>query len=72
MPTFVRVRDKDTGHEYTTAHVLDKHEVLPKKRAVDVNGRPLPAKPKVSVSKKATASKKDGGEPAGNPEEGSK
>lgn len=71
MAEFVRVKDKETGHEYTTARVLDKHEVLDK-RAVDVNGRALPAKPKTSVAKKASASKTTGGEPAENPEEGSK
>jgi len=57
MPEFVRVRDKDTGHEYSVVHVQDHHEVLKDKKAVDANGRPYPAKPKTSVAKKATASK---------------
>jgi hypothetical protein len=73
MPEFQRVRDKRTGHEYSTKRVTDDHEVLKNKRAVDANGRALPAKPKTSVAKKASASKISGGEPATkNPEEGSK
>lgn len=76
MADFQRVRDKNTGHEYSVRHVTDDHEVIDK-RAVDHNGRPLPAKTKTSVAKKAAAKKAasssaTGGEPAENPEEGSK
>jgi hypothetical protein len=69
-----RVKDKDTGHEFTTRReaLPENWEVVKNKRAVDARGRDLPAKPKTSVAKKATASKTSGGEPAGNPEEGSK
>lgn len=80
MADFVRVRDKRTGHEYSVRHVTKNHEVLDKK-AVNANGKPLPAKPKTSIAKKAAAassttsqsSKSSGDEPADNPpEEGSK
>lgn len=50
MPKFVRVRDEKTGHEYTTARVLKGHKVLEDKPAVDADGRPLPAKPRVAKS----------------------
>lgn len=43
MTEWFRVKDKDTGHEYTTAFPLSSHEVLDKE-AVDRNGNPLPAK----------------------------
>lgn len=42
MPKLVRVRDKTTGHVYSTALVLDQHEVLDEP-AVDGHGRALPA-----------------------------
>lgn len=43
MP-WTRVKDKRTGHHYSTAVVDPKnHEVL-KQPAVDVHGNPLPAK----------------------------
>ncbi|MBO0826209.1 MAG: hypothetical protein J2P24_00365 [Streptosporangiales bacterium] len=46
MPEWTRVRDKDTGHEYSTRTVLpDAHQVLDKD-AADAYGRPLPAKPR--------------------------
>lgn len=53
-----RVKDKDTGHEFTTRRSVlpDGWEVLKDKRAVDARGRDLPAKPKTSVAKKAAAS----------------
>ena len=53
---FVRVRDKRTGHSYTTseenAKKNAKHlETLtsPAHPATDTNGRPLPIKPKASL-----------------------
>ena len=69
-----RVKDKDTGHEFTTRRnqLPDNWDVLKDKRAVDAPGRDLPAKPKTSVAKKATASKSSttstssGDEPAEN------
>ena len=69
-----RVKDKDTGHEFTTRRnaLPDGWEVLKNKRAVDARGRDLPAKPKVSVAKKASASTasksstSSGDEPADN------
>jgi hypothetical protein len=57
MPEFVRVRDKDTGHEYSVVHVKDNHEVLEKKNPLNARGKPYPAKHKTSVAKKAAASK---------------
>lgn len=53
-----RVKDKDTGHEFTTRRAVlpDNWEVLKSKRAVDARGRDLPVKPKTSVAKKAAAS----------------
>lgn len=45
MTGWTRVKDKDTGHEYTVAVVNDEaHEVLDNKAAVDRVGRPLPVK----------------------------
>ncbi|GAA1436304.1 hypothetical protein GCM10009616_35760 [Microlunatus lacustris] len=44
MTNWTRVKDKETGHESSTAVVRDHHEVLDKP-AVDRNGDPLPAKP---------------------------
>ena len=75
MPEFVRVKDKATGHKFSTRNPnSEKIDVLEDEPAVDRNGRPLAAetsKPKSSGAKKASA--KDGGEPADKPnEEGSK
>lgn len=42
------------------------------KPAVDRNGHPLPAKPKVSVASKAAANKNEVASPTAKPEEGSK
>lgn len=64
MTTWTRVRDKATGHHYSVAVVdPERHEVL-KQAAVDRKGKPLPAKPKVSVDKagetnKATSAAKE-------------
>lgn len=44
MTDWTRVKDKETGHEYSVAVVLDSHEVL-QKDAADRSGNPLPAKP---------------------------
>lgn len=54
MPdNFVRVKDPDTGHEFTTgreaAEILGL-TILADKPAVDVSGRPLPAKPNETVA----------------------
>lgn len=52
---WTRVKDKSTGHEYTVAVVdPEAHDVLDKKDAVDLQGNPLPAKPKLT---RAQASK---------------
>lgn len=79
MHEFVRVRDKTTGHEYSVRNVTENHEVLEGERAVDARGYALPATTtKTSGAKKAPAkkaaasSRTTGGEPATNPEEGSK
>lgn len=57
MP-WTRVKDKRTGHHFTVATVYpERHDVL-KQEAVDVHGRPLPAKPKINP-KAAEAEKKE-------------
>lgn len=45
-PVFVRVKDKNSRHEYTVAEqsLRAHHEVIDKP-AVDAVGQPLPAKP---------------------------
>lgn len=49
MPEWIRVKDKETGHHYTVAHVdTSRHEVLKDHKAVDANGRPLPTKHNVN------------------------
>ena len=48
--TWIRVKDKITGHHYTTAVVLPQHEVLDQP-AVDANGKPLPPKHNINKPK---------------------
>lgn len=49
MTTWTRVKDKRTGHQYSTAHVdSEHHEVLKDAPAVDAMGNVLPAKPNVN------------------------
>lgn len=45
MAKFYRVRDRETGHEYTTALFLQGVHILLDEPAVDADGRTLPAKP---------------------------
>ena len=52
MTEFVRAKDPETGHEVTVTRKFAegyKLEVLDKD-AVDANGRPLAAKPKVNLA----------------------
>jgi len=49
---FVRVQDKRTGHEYTTAHVDTENHTVLDKPAVGRNGKPLKAKFKPRSLKK--------------------
>ena len=45
MTEFIRVRDKNTGHEYTVSAALadvDAYERLGDIAAIDPNGNPLP------------------------------
>ena len=42
--TWFRVKDKRTGHHYSTQNVDPEHHQVLKQDAVDVNGNPLPAK----------------------------
>lgn len=64
MSSFKRVKDKATGHEYTTRRPDPKKvDVLPGKPAVDVNGRPLPGKPNLAAPSRDK--KKSGSEPSG-------
>ena len=51
---WTRVKDKDTGHEYTVGFVdPEAHEVLGKKEAVDLQGNPLPPKHRLPRGQKA-------------------
>lgn len=71
MSDFVRVKDKATGEQLSVRRPNpDRFEVLEGKPAVDRFGRRLPNKPKTSPAKRAAET--TGGEPAKNPEEGSK
>lgn len=57
MATFVRVKDKTTGHTYSIADTAvdsDQHTVL-KADAVDTNGRPLPPEYAETKSSKSTS-----------------
>lgn len=55
MTEFVRVKDNDTGHEFSIAKRLaeglkgDSISILENKDALDANGRPAPAKPNTRV-----------------------
>lgn len=73
-PEFVRVKHPVFGHFSTRSPEVWGAEVIDEDGA-DSNGDPLPAKPKVSVAKKATGKKNTpttGAEPADpTPEEGS-
>ena len=58
MSEFQRVKDKATGHEYSVRHPdLAKVKVLDEP-AIDRNGHPLPAKPKMSVTEQVAAKRK--------------
>lgn len=75
MSEFKRVKHPILG-EYSARRPGDDVQVVDKP-AADSYGRPLPAKPKTTVAKKAAASAKkaettpNGGEPASDPKEGS-
>lgn len=49
MPEFVRVKDKTTGHEFSVRVPNPAKVDVIDKPAVDLNSKPLPAKPKVAV-----------------------
>lgn len=56
MPEYLRVRDKDTGHEYSirAEHLNeDAHTVL-KKPALDNHGDPAAMKPREPLGRRAT------------------
>ena len=55
MSDFIRVRDKDTGHEYTIRERRFKDGAQTKldKDAVGASGEPLPPKHKTTVTKAA-------------------
>lgn len=61
MSDFTRVKDNDTGHEYTVPTSLFElypdHYTEVDKPATDSVGEPLPAKHKISAAKKAAAKK---------------
>jgi hypothetical protein len=60
MTEFVRVKDNDTGHEFSIPKRLaeglkgDSISILEKKEALDANGRPAPAKPNTRVLESKT------------------
>lgn len=64
MPEFIRVKDRETKHEYSiVASTFDEkaHELL-KKDAVHTDGTALPTKP--YVDPKSLSSNTSGGSPA--------
>lgn len=71
MSDFVRVKHPLFG-EYSAKRPNPAEVEILDEPAVDRNGRPLPPNPKTSAAKEAAAKKPTGGEPAKNPEEGSK
>lgn len=60
MSDFVRVRDKDTGHEFSYATAAaegdERFEVLKDADAVDANGAPLPPTYNEGKTKRASGS----------------
>lgn len=61
MPEFVRVKDPDTGHEFTTSAAFAERvglTPLSGKDTVDVDGKPLP--PKLNVPKGTSPASKEG------------
>lgn len=73
MSDFVRVKHPLFGEYSARRPNLNEVEIVDKP-AVDANGRPLPAKPKVSIASKATEKSKtptNGAEPAATPEKDS-
>jgi len=54
MTELVRVRDKETGHEYSVSRVR-KHQEQVDKPAADKNGNPLPPKHNIQSGRKATS-----------------
>lgn len=69
MPNYVRVKDKQTGHEYTVParrYNPDLMTLLNKKRAVGSDGRPLPMKPKTTVAKAAAKKSATSAAPSGH------
>lgn len=59
MTNFIRVKDDDTGHEFTIRETQFVEGAMTKldKPALDGGGDPLPVKHKTSVAKAATAKK---------------
>lgn len=68
MPNYVRVKDKETGHEYTVPARRFKPDLMTllKKRAVGSDGRPLPMKPKTTVAKAAAKKSANSAAPSGH------
>lgn len=59
LPEFVRVRDKRTGHQYSTRFPHPEHHEVLDQPAVDANGRSLPAKPHVQLKASRPTSSKE-------------
>ncbi len=53
---WTRVRDKESGHVYSTRLVESHHEVLKDEPAADGNGNPLPAEPNPNPGKSTSTS----------------
>ena len=66
MPDYVRVRDKDTGHEYTilAARFNDAAHTRIDKPALGRDGLPAAPKHRTTVAKKAAAKKAESGHQA--------
>lgn len=64
MTEYVRVKDKETGHEYTVPERRFNADLMTRldKSATNSAGDPLPVKPKTTASKEAA--KKSGSSPA--------
>lgn len=63
MPKFYRVKDKDTGHEYSVVTVNEDAHTLLDKPGEDAFGRPYAAKPNIHKGGKPRQSTKSGSTP---------
>ncbi|HET6816886.1 MAG TPA: hypothetical protein VFH66_06630 [Mycobacteriales bacterium] len=73
MPDYVRVKQVETGHEFTVTRALAEQEdglhIIANKTAVDMGGDPLPPKYKTTVAQAAEGKKAGSGHKATNEKE---